>query len=234
MFIVPNPGDDVPYPCELRGPRGNATHIPSKTSHTPAHTTLSDPSTSPHHPRRLSSTKTIRRDRKKLADLCYSSPPRARARPNLGKKRLCKCLRDVMDGVTESEGFDGGRRCGIFSLANYLDANTALSLRHEDKYQDSKPKVVLRQESSRTDDEGHDWDPGPEGYWTGAYGPEYEAIGRYERSERMFGDVLSSLDAHVTARMAESEYLFKFGCVESGDIEVAWLNTGRRGTRWSK
>ncbi|KAI0748975.1 hypothetical protein BC629DRAFT_1444978 [Irpex lacteus] len=128
-----------------------------------------------------------------------------------------------------------------------------------DKYQGTKAKAFLRQETSRTDG-GYDWDQGRRGVGrrlmvrntkltylrpshpcriaaitsNRPFRSFIPAIGRYERSERMFGDVLSSLDAHVTARMAESEYLFKFGCVESGDIEVAWLNTGRRGTRWSK
>ncbi len=52
---------------------------------------------------------------------------------------------------------------------------------------------------------------------------------RYERSERTFGDVLSSLNAHVTARMAEAEYLFR--CVEQGKIEVAWPITGAFSTK---
>lgn len=50
------------------------------------------------------------------------------------------------------------------------------------------------------------------------------ASGRYERSKRTFGDGVSSFDAYVTARIEESEYLFKRE--EPVRIEVAWFITG--------
>lgn len=54
--------------------------------------------------------------------------------------------------------------------------------------------------------------------------------GRYERSERAFGDVLSSLNAHVTARMEESEY--SFSLLELFRIKVVWLITSTLATKF--
>lgn len=42
------------------------------------------------------------------------------------------------------------------------------------KYQDTKAKDVVQQETSRTDDESHDEDPGSEGWLTEPYGSEYQ------------------------------------------------------------